>query len=155
MKYHRMSLLVACALGLAAAPTWAGDKSKDDKFKQMDADGDGRVSQSEHATGARQMFTKMDADGNGTVTAAEMDGMQGDKHHRSASNNEADPRNDAQRTEHREKMAKCDQNGDGQLTAAEHEAGAASMFTEMDANGDGFVSKEEMAAGHKKHKRER
>ena len=42
-----------------------------------------------------------------------------------------------------------DQNGDGQLTAAEHEAGTETMFTKMDKNSDGFLSKEECDEGMK------
>ena len=34
------------------------------------------------------------------------------------------------------------------LTAEEHAAGAKRMFLEMDANHDGFVTLEELSAGH-------
>ena len=60
-----------CAFGAAAG---------DDKMQMMDADKDGMVSASEHATGARQMFEKMDANRDGRVTAEEIDGYKVNDH---------------------------------------------------------------------------
>ncbi len=62
---------------------WAAQKGKDgktdgmkmsaaDKIKEIDTDGDGRISAAEHAAGSQKMFGKMDADGDGKITAAEM-----------------------------------------------------------------------------------
>lgn len=46
--------------------------SSADKIKEIDTDGDGRLSAAEHAAGSAKMFARMDADGDGKVTAAEM-----------------------------------------------------------------------------------
>ena len=124
---------VACCTVMAAA--WANDP--DDKFRKMDTNGDGAVSASEHAAGARTMFTQMDANGDGRVSGAEMDAkhaMKGDKgragHHGSSA----------------DKIAKMDTDGDGALSASEHDSGAQAKFTEMDADGNGSVSRQEFAA---------
>ena len=58
--------------------------SADAKFKAMDTNGDGQVSQAEHAASADAMFTKLDVDGDGFLSASECakghDGMMQDKH---------------------------------------------------------------------------
>ena len=64
------ALLSAVVLSSAA---FAGDMSMDEKFKQMDTDGDGRISAAEHAAGAQKMFAKMDSNHDGGITAAEME----------------------------------------------------------------------------------
>ncbi|HEY0334193.1 MAG TPA: hypothetical protein VGC74_10845 [Stenotrophomonas sp.] len=63
--------------------SWAKKAAKDgkpdrmkmssaDKIKEIDTDGDGSISASEHAAGSAKMFSKMDANSDGKVTAAEM-----------------------------------------------------------------------------------
>ena len=42
-----------------------------------------------------------------------------------------------------------DKNSDGQMSAAEHSAGCEDMFTKLDTNNDGSLSKEEIKAGDK------
>ncbi|HYG06169.1 MAG TPA: hypothetical protein VD865_07115 [Stenotrophomonas sp.] len=62
---------------------WAAKKGKDgktdgmkmssaDKIKEIDSDGDGRLSAAEHAAGTQQMFAKLDANADGKLTEAEM-----------------------------------------------------------------------------------
>jgi Ca2+-binding EF-hand superfamily protein len=46
--------------------------SSADKIKEIDTDGDGRISAAEHSAGSAKMFAKMDANGDGKLTAAEM-----------------------------------------------------------------------------------
>ncbi|HSR64211.1 MAG TPA: hypothetical protein VLM17_01225, partial [Xanthomonadaceae bacterium] len=57
----------------------------DDRFKSMDADGDGRLSAAEHAAGAAKMFTTADTNQDGSVSRAEFDAahasMMGDHMH--------------------------------------------------------------------------
>lgn len=144
-----MPVVVACALALCATPAFAGGgdhHGKGDHFKLMDADGDGRISRAEHQAGARKMFTQCDANHDGMVTAAEMDaaklgeGEKADKIHKSSA----------------EKISMLDKDQDGKLTATEHDTGAESMFGKMDADGDGFLSKDEYKQGKKmKHKDQR
>ena len=47
-----------------------------------------------------------------------------------------------------DKIKVVDGDGDGKLTAAEHSKASADMFTKMDTDHDGFLSKAETAAGH-------
>ncbi|HYC70944.1 MAG TPA: EF-hand domain-containing protein [Opitutaceae bacterium] len=144
MKTQRMLIIGACLLGFAALPAVADDKSKDDKFKMMDADGDGRISQSEHTQGAQKMFAKFDTNADGKVTRAEVGGGAG------AARSDGSGHSDKGQYI----LDECDQNNDGQVTTSEHQMSASSKFTEMDANRDGFITKDEMAAGHKrKHDR--
>jgi len=46
--------------------------SSADKIKEIDTDGDGRISAAEHEAGSQKMFAKMDANADGKVTDAEM-----------------------------------------------------------------------------------
>lgn len=138
------SLLIACGLAILAIPSaFAGDPDK--KFKAMDADSDGKVTRTEHAVGAREMFTKCDANKDGLVTAAEMDaafaakGDKHDKHEKSAI----------------DKIKEIDTNADGQLSLAEHEAGTEKMFNKLDKNSDGTLSKDECHEGHKEMKKDK
>ena len=124
--------------GFTALPALANNK--DDMFKMMDTDGDGKISAEEHAAGAKKMFDKMDADKNGKVTAAEMEAYHDQMMGKKAGKTEMSTA---------EKIKTIDTNGDGELTAAEHEAGAKAMFDKMDTNRDGSLSKSEMEAGHK------
>ncbi len=136
---QRRAGIVGAMLGglLVAAGAWAGGNPAD-KFKTMDANGDGMISANEHASGVRAMFDRMDANRDGNVTTAEMDAshkMKGDKgmHHDMSS---------------ADKIAKMDTNGDGMLSSSEHDAGARTKFTEMDSDKNGSVSMAEMDAGH-------
>ena len=74
----------------AAHAKMTGKPAKDemsvpDKFKAMDTNGDGQISQAEHAASADAMFIKMDADGDGVVSLSECsagyDAMHKDKMH--------------------------------------------------------------------------
>jgi len=47
-----------------------------------------------------------------------------------------------------EKIKVVDSDSDGVLTAQEHVDASHAMFTKMDTNKDGFLTKEELAAGH-------
>lgn len=139
------SLVAASGLLLCSTAFAGGHHDADKKFKMMDTDADGKISRTEHAAGAKQMFTKADTNSDGVVTAAEMDtvlmekGAKGDKEHhlpRAA-----------------ELIKEIDTNNDGQLSLAEHEAGTEKMFTKMDKDSDGSLSKDECDSAHKEMKK--
>ena len=83
----KSTLLLTCGLALFALPcAFAEHKGEHSAamFKAMDTNGDGQVSQAEHAASADAMFTKLDVDGDGFLSASECakghDGMMQDKH---------------------------------------------------------------------------
>jgi Ca2+-binding EF-hand superfamily protein len=157
---RRMAMtMAAAACTLMATAAWANNDAGD-KFKMMDANGDGMVSASEHAAAVTKMFSEMDANGDGNVTAAEMDA----KHDRKAAAKSNMTSNDAAMDhdmhgmhdmKSADKIAKMDTNGDGVLSASEHDSGAQAMFTEMDTDGNGSLSRQEMASGHAMMKSEK
>jgi Ca2+-binding EF-hand superfamily protein len=120
---------------MARTPAGATDK----EFAMMDANKDGKISAAEHAAGARAMFEKMDADKDGKVTAVEMAAAH------KAVTGRAAKKSDMSAAD---KIKVVDSNGDGILTADEHAKASESMFAKMDTDKDGFLSKQEMAAGH-------
>ncbi|MGH8178911.1 MAG: EF-hand domain-containing protein [Steroidobacter sp.] len=131
--------LTACALTLPLA-TSAGEQSfADAEVKLMDADKDGAVSTREHSAGARKMFERMDANKDGEVTAAEMEASHGSM----PSAGERGQKMSAQA-----KIRAVDKDADGKLTAEEHAADSRDMFSKMDGDRDGKLSKNEIQIAH-------
>jgi Ca2+-binding EF-hand superfamily protein len=120
---------------MARNPAAGSDK----EFSMMDTNKDGKISAAEHAAGSRSMFQKMDADKDGKVTAAEMSAAH------KAITGHAPKKTDMSAAD---KIKVVDSDGDGILTADEHAKASESMFAKMDIDKDGFLSKQEMAAGH-------
>lgn len=137
---NRKTLMMAVG-AMLLVPALAS--AKDDKFKQMDSDGDGAVSSAEHAAGAQKMFTAMDTNQDGYVSAAEMDAQWAAKAGK-------DAKMSGMKMSAADKIKEVDTDGDGRLSAAEHAAGSQQMFARMDANSDGKITEAEMQAGHDK-----
>jgi Ca2+-binding EF-hand superfamily protein len=137
MRNVKRLIMMTTVLSASAAANPASGSAHE--FKMMDVDKDGKISSQEHATGATSMFAKMDADKDGYVTAAEMTAAY-----------KAVTGKDAKKSDMpaHDKIKVVDGDGDGKLSAAEHGAASASMFTKMDANKDGALTRQEMAAGH-------
>jgi Ca2+-binding EF-hand superfamily protein len=141
----RTTLIAAATLALAggiasaqenppARPAPGGDRM----FKEMDTDGDGKVSATEHSAAAARMFATMDGNGDGTVPAEEMTAARQKIVGAPPAPGEMSAI---------EKIKVIDSDGDGVLTAEEHSAGSKAMFERMDTDKDGFVTRAEMAAG--------
>jgi len=132
----------------APAAAFAGGGGKgadhDAMFKQMDTNGDGKISAEEHAAAVKKMFDIMDANHDGKVTADEMTAA-----HEKITGKKAQPGEMSSA----DKIKMFDTNGDGVLSAEEHQTGAKAMFDKMDADKDGFVTKAEMTAAHKTMKK--
>jgi Ca2+-binding EF-hand superfamily protein len=111
------------------------------EMQMMDADHDGKISATEHASGARKMFLTMDANHDGKVTAAEMDAA-----HQAITGR---PSGSEQRSS-ASKINVIDADKDGQLTAQEHEQGSKRMFAIMDADLDGQLTAQEIQAGNER-----
>jgi Ca2+-binding EF-hand superfamily protein len=130
--------LTISAVAFAADAPGALSQAVKDEIRAMDANGDGKISAAEHAAGAKAMFVAMDANKDGIVTAAEMD----------AANRAKGGNASAGQLSSAEKIAVIDTNKDGKLSTVEHSAASRKMFEKMDKNKDGFVTAEEMQAGH-------
>lgn len=138
-----LSRFALCALALcfstAALAADTRGKAALSDFDGMDADRDGRVSAAEHAAATKKMFEMMDANRDGKITAAEMDAAQEKVTGKKAA---GDGMSAA------DKIKVIDTDRDGSLSAGEHAAGSKSMFARMDANKDGYLSREEWSTGH-------
>lgn len=124
------------AAGLATGAALAEDQSPSGPhgaamWDELDANGDGQVTLGEMTEHQRAMFAEADADGNGAISKAEM------KTHFEKRHGEMGAR------------MLGDANGDGVVTRAEYDSRSAEHFDEIDANHDGALSDEEIAAAHK------
>jgi EF hand len=133
---------ILIALCFSSAAVLAADSKRKPalaEFEGMDADRDGRISAAEHEAAAKNMFQAMDADRDGNVAAAEMDAA----YEKVTGKKAPDSGMSAA-----DKIEVVDRNGDGALTATEHAAASTAMFHRMDADRDGYLSKNEWTAGH-------
>jgi Ca2+-binding EF-hand superfamily protein len=134
--------LILIALCFSSAAVLAADPKGQpalSQFEGMDTNRDGRISAQEHAAGAAKMFQAMDANRDGKVAAAEMDAA-----YSKVTGNKADQAG----MSGADKIKLVDRDGDSVLTASEHDAASKDMFRKMDADRDGYLSREEWTAGH-------
>lgn len=123
----KKTLIFAAALAAAAFGAAANAKDKGgDHFSRFDRDGDGRIAVSELDARHKEFLAEADKDGDGFVTKDEM---------RAA--------HEARRSDHMARMFP-DANKDGSVSRREFEDAARERFNEIDKNGDGLISKEEM-----------
>lgn len=153
----RTNMKIAALSGLLAVGAVAAtaQPSGQDRFQQLDADGNGAITQAEFQAHAEARFAKVDADGDGFVTGEELKAA-----------------GDARRADRAAKMVeRFDTDGNGSLDASEleamgdkhggkrggkeggkhgHKGGdkGARMIERMDANDDGKLSMEEMTQRH-------
>lgn len=64
--------MTAAHKDVTGKPAKKSDMSAQDKIKAVDADGDGKLTAAEHASGSASMFTKMDTDKDGFMSKQEM-----------------------------------------------------------------------------------
>ncbi len=136
MKLTALKLGAVMSLAFAAAVAFA---HREDRFKEMDSNSDGRVTAAEHETAAATKFGAADANKDGSLTKGELTGFMVDE--KGKSGRKAEKKSD-------KKISKLDANGDGVLTQQEFADGHKQMFSKADANGDGALTMEEMKEAH-------
>ena len=130
------ALGVVVAWGLAL-PALAGgpDCQHQTAVTNVEGDGDGSISASDHAAGAQKRFETMDANRDGKVTASEIN----------ASHGAESVAWSKQRISAADKIQQLDSNKDGALSIEEYSAGSQRLFTTLDVDGDGYLSPAEMS----------
>lgn len=123
----------AAALGLAVAAVQAP------KGPPSDVDGDGQVTREEAMSHAVERFERMDADANGAVTEEEMKAARDEMRKARQGAREGKKGKRGGRG-----FLRADTDEDGQVSRAEIMASAEARFDRADANGDGYLTKDEM-----------
>ena len=111
--------------------------------------GDGTMTRAELTTHINERFARLDADSDGRVTAAEMEAAKAQRAERRAARQAENPDRAGKRGDRRGPRGErpnLDANGDGVITREEFAAPALERFARADANGDGTVTKEERQA---------
>ena len=135
------------SFGMVTAPAVAqdgdnGGGKRGDIFDRMDKDGDGKISQSEAEANAMSRFKDIDANGDDVVNDEDIDA-------RIDAMKEENPDVPDQRFERQKQVLKAqfkrlDDNGDGKLSADEYKQSAMSRHENLDKDGNGLVTKEEI-----------
>lgn len=130
---HKLTLAAILAAAAVGGVAYAGGPRGD--FSRFDEDGDGKVAVDEIDAHHKEFIAKADADGDGFITKDEMDAMH--------------------KTRRAEMKARRfpDANGDSKVDRREFEDAARSRFDELDANGDGLLTEDEMEKHHRGHRR--
>ena len=131
------ALAVASASSLVLADPTDGGAHRAafiERLKAADTNGDGMLSQAEAAALPRiaANFAAIDANGDGLITHDELVAFMKARHGGAA----------------RKMFSAADTNGDGKISRDEFMARAAARFDGLDANKDGFLTPEELRAGH-------
>jgi len=142
MSHRQLIALLGC-IALAPLAATAGEPAPPpppgaaERWAAHDTDGDGAISLAEAQANAPRLaenFAKFDTDGDGKITRTEMHAV------RSATREERQARAE-------ERYRAADTNGDGAIDLAEAQAGmprAAQKFGDIDADGNGQLTREEM-----------
>lgn len=114
-------------------------------FQELDANGDGMITEAEMAASAEARFNEADANGDGNLTAEEMIAHAEQKFQENAGK-----RSERMAERTARMIEKRDTDGNGALSLEEMKAGpdrAARFFEHLDTDGDGSVSLAEFEAG--------
>lgn len=137
----KAALIVSLAASLAAAGAIAhdgrGPGRMAERLKAADANSDGLISRAEAAALPRlaEHFDAIDANRDGQVSADELRAAHAARRGGKGGG----------------MFARADADKDGRVSQQEFIARATERFQRLDANGDGFLTKDEAASGRKHH----
>lgn len=126
-----LALILAAAFVAGPAMAKDGGQRAERMFERLDVDGDGRISKAEADERRAAGFARMDANGDGAVTREEQEAAREERRE-----------NRAERAERR--FSNLDADGDDRITRSEFDAQGDERFAAADANGDGFLSMDEI-----------
>jgi Ca2+-binding EF-hand superfamily protein len=128
-------ILGSCLVLTSLTTVFAGDSSG--LLKQMDTNGDGRVSLSEYIAEVHTRFDKLDTNRDGVIDASELYSFPEPRRagRMRAGGLTAAPSG---------KLGQADQNGDGQISRAENDLDAEAHFAAMDTDRDGVLTENEL-----------
>lgn len=135
------------ASGLALAFLSPAVANAGDKFKEMDSDGDDRVTRAEYSAGALAQLAQLDTNADGVIFSEEIS-VGAEKKTSKLKFWQKDDQAFAPGM-----LSSFDQNSDGQVTRSEHQAGVEERFGALDTNNDGALTEDELDAG--KHAKDR
>lgn len=101
-------------------------------LKKMDTDGDGKISSAEFQAAAAARFAAIDTQNTGKITAEQIANSR--------------PASDRAEKFAEHEVAKIGSNG--VITKDQYLAAAQARFAKLDKNGDGYVTADELPAGH-------
>jgi len=107
-----------------------GDKMAQHILARVDTDKDGKISKAEFDTESVALFKRLDKNSDGKIAADEVPARHWGKG---------------------PQFGMMDTDKDGKVTKAEFTAAEDQMFQKLDANGDGVITPDEMAAAHHHH----
>ncbi len=145
MKITSPLLGVLMAGTVAASVAWAepGDFAAE-RFNELDADGDGQITQSEAEAQSANAFDDADVDGNGTLSEDEARAFHDARHQARRE------RHEARRSERREsregspRFDHADENDNGVIDENEFSTMAMNRFEGADLDENGVVTQTEM-----------
>ena len=143
LKLSGVGLAALLGLGAPAVALAGGDA--DAKFKAMDTNGDGRISEDEFEALSDRKFVEIDVNRDGRVTVMEMDNYKARVHP-----NKTDKGGWPARYTSAAEIKKIDVNSDGSVTEDEFETAAETKFDKIDTDGDDYLTITEWQEGHDK-----
>ena len=135
MAFLALGAVLLCTVcGKASSQPLAEQPSPAEQhFKQLDKNGDGKITPDELTD--QELFKKIDANGDGSITLEEMNAYQARPGGAGGGQTGVDVE---------QRFKQMDKNGDGKITPDEFPA--KEMFQKIDADGDGVITLVEMKA---------